>query len=220
MIESTLGRAVDAAVAGATVGASLARQVNRLNSRAKQGVPRTLNPKASTRNFTRTTAISTVTLVAGTYSGFVDFRLNMVQVADIYAMYDVYRINSVTLHLVPAYDPGQSGITNNANTFVYAANEPSGQLTTPTALQIGAFDNRKVSPLIAGREFVYTFAPKASNTVAAGSYAVQTGWLYCDAAGGAIPHQRLLLFVTAPVAASVFPLMYYFTVNFSCRGAY
>ncbi len=120
---------------------------------------------------------------------------------------------------MPRFDPGQSGVTNNANVWVAAACDPTGQLTTPTFTQVTAFGNHTVQPLVAGRTFRYRFSPKAANTLAGGNVAVNsTDWIYCNAAGVAVPHLKLLYNITSNLNTNVTVFEYVMRVNFTVKG--
>lgn len=218
-VEQELGNLAAAAVYGANAVSSVAKQGARLTRRALQGKPRSYDSKTRQVTYTRFTSPSATSLTAGLLSTNLDFTLNQVQTSDLVVMYDTYRINYVRLHFCATVHPGNGGITHNTQVVSYVACEPSAQLTTPTPVQVAAFANAKVA-LVGERTFSYTFKPKATNQLAAGAYGVQTGWLYCDAAGVAVPHHRLLWALVSSDASSVEEFTYWFEVNFTVRGAY
>lgn len=168
----------------------------------------------------RTSAPFTATMIAGEASGQFAPTLSAVQTTDLIGMYDEYRINWMEFVLIPRYDPGQSGVTNNADAFIAACCDVTGQLSSPTFTQVTAFDNAKVSPLQAGKSFTYRFKPKAINALAAGSYAINsTDWLILSTAGAAVAHNQLGFNIKTPLATSVLPYDYVIRVCFSVKQA-
>lgn len=208
MIESAISRAVNVAMRG-----------TRLARRGRQGKPkRYTQADGRIERHVRVSGTAAVSLLAGSYSGHFDFSLASVQWADIVAMYDQYKIDKVEFHLIPVYDPGQSGIANNTDVVVYAACEPSGELTTPTPLQVGAFSNCKVQPLLAGKEFIYTFKPKALNNLTGGNFALSNDWLICSNQGVTVPHKRLLLHIASNNLSSTQAYQFYSKIYFSTKN--
>jgi hypothetical protein len=135
-------------------------------------------------------------------------------------MFDQYKILKIEAHICPAYDPGQSGVTNNSIIQLYVACDPAGHYTTPTTLQVGAFENHKVFNLVAGKTHVYTFRPKPVNTLAGGNFANSNDWLLCTTAGAAVAHQRLLIAATTLNAADVQSVNIVYKYYINVRGAY
>ena len=135
-------------------------------------------------------------------------------------MYDQFKINWCKFRLIPRYDPGQSGVTLNAQPWIITACDPTQQVTTPTFAQVAAFDNSKCGPLLAGKEFDYTFSPKVINTLAAGNAAVnQSDWLILSPAGLAATHGSMLYDIKTLLTTSVREYDYVIEINFSVRAA-
>jgi hypothetical protein len=191
-----------------------------------RGVKRLLQPgrktgftgKSRTITITRSTAPSNVALVAGDYSGYLDITLSSVQTSDLVLMWDQFKILSVTAHVTPVVDPGNSGVTNNSNIIAYLACDPQGKYTAPTTTQIGAFENRKIQTLVAGRELRFTYQPRAVNALATGSFASTTDWIFCNASGIAVPHQRLLINYQATNAADVQTVQIWLEYKIALKG--
>jgi len=146
-----------------------------------------------------------------------DIGLGLVQIADVQAMYDMYKVDRVTLHLQPRYDPGQSGVTNNTNVWVIAACDPTNQLVPPTWAQIGAFDGAKLGSLGSGKTFSYSFSPKATNALASGNVAAATDWIYLSAAGYNIAHHNLMLGIQSGNTSDVLQFDYVWEITFSVK---
>lgn len=190
-LERTIVGLAQLGAAGARGGMSLARQANRAAKRAGRNVTRTRN--YGTLTITRAVAPNTFTLVAGEAAGNLAPVLSWAQTSDLTAMYDQYKLVKVRIRLIPRYDPAQSGVTNNSDVWVAMACDPTGQVTAPTWAQVAAFSNAKVAPLVAGREFSYTFKPKATNSLSAGNYAVnESDWIILSAGGINVPHNNLI----------------------------
>lgn len=222
MIENTITRAVQAAISTANFASTTAKRARRRVRRAMQGNPRSYAPNARSLTITRTGGLNTITLVAGTASGHIDYSLNAVQVSDLLDAFDAFRINWVEFVLYPQVDPGQSGVVNNTQATVYLANEPSGQLTTPTTLQVGSFSNAKVQSLTATTPVIrYRFKPVATNTLAGGSIGLSgSDWIVTNATGAAVAHKRLLYNIDTNNATSTQKYTYYPVINFTVRGLY
>jgi hypothetical protein len=173
-----------------------------------------------TDTMTRTTTPTSIALVAGEAAGSVDVSLGLVQTTDIIGMYDRYRINWVEIEIIPLYDPAQSGVTNNSEAFVAFANDPSGQLISPTWAQVASFANCKTACLVAGKSLKYRFRPKAINALAAGNYAInQNDWLLLNASGSGVAHYRLLMNIKTTLATNTNAYEYVLRINFSCAGS-
>jgi hypothetical protein len=219
-IEQTLlnaAAAVRTAGGAAYTGAVLA---NRGVRRLGRSVRRTRD--SAQMVLTRSAQPVTVSLVAGAYSGIVSPTLGLVQTSDLIAMYDQYKIIGVKVTMIPLYDPGQSGITNNTDIWVSMSCDPTAQVTAPTWLQVTAFENARSGPLVAGKPFTYTFRPRAINTLAAGSFAVNNSdWLILSgpAAGTSVPHERLLINLTSNLAANVTSFTYKLDITFAVKTA-
>jgi len=154
-----------------------------------------------------TTVVRTSPFIAVNYFGigattvFAAYNpaLSAVFNTDLQAAWDLFRIRKVQVIVTPLFDPGNSGIVNNDQLAMYAACDPSTNVSVISIPQIGAYQNHKARVLVAGKEFVYTFYPKAVNSVfdgtttqPAGSYGMNP-WLQCNATGVTIPHQSLQL---------------------------
>ncbi len=191
--------------------------------RATRALRRPRNPTRTQRmpssTFTRSTNPVSVPLTAGEYSAVISPTLSMFQTTDVIGMFDQYKINWVEITVMPSFDPGQSGVTNNSQVFVAAACDPTGQTTgTPTISQITSFSGSKLQPLTAGSVFKYRFVPRAVNSLAAGAYAVNAAdWLILSTNGATVPHQSLLLDIKTSNTLSVVKYDYVLTVNFSCK---
>lgn len=173
-----------------------------------------------TVTMTRTTAPATITLVAGEAAGSMQQALTSVQYTDLVGMYDQYRINWAKIRIIPRYDPGQSGVTNNTDVWIAAGSDVTNQVTTPTFLQVTAFDNSKVAPLLAGKEFQYTFYPKAMNALISSQFAVNsTDWLILSTGGAGTLHSNLIYNIKSGNAASVSTYDYVVEINFSVKQA-
>ncbi len=217
-LERTIANAITAGAAIGRTGVSLASQGLRAGRRLRNGRGRLRKHPPMT--FTRTSTLSPIVQTAGEAASSIAVTLNMVQTADLIGMYDEYKINWVKFRLQPRYDPGQSGITNNNNNWVAAACDVTGQVTTPTFVQVTAFDNYKLQPLTTGRQFVYTFRPKAINALQAGNLAInRNDWLILSASGAAVPHQLLLYVIKSLNSSAVLAFDYLMEINFSVRQA-
>jgi hypothetical protein len=135
-------------------------------------------------------------------------------------MYDLYKIVRVDCLISPAYDPGQSGVTNNSIIQLYLACDPAGHYTTPTTLQVGAFGNHRTFDLVAGKTYRYSCKPKPVNSLASGSFATSSDWLLCTTAGAAVPHLRLLIAATTFNAADVQAINIIYRYHILVKGAY
>lgn len=203
-----------AAAAGSAVSAG-----KRLNRRLRRG-KNVQRLRRATLTMTRTTAPFSISLVAGVGSGVYAPTLGACQTSDLIAMYDEYKINWMEFILIPRYDPGQSGVTNNSDVFVVAACDVTGALSAPTFTQLSAFDNSKVAPLQAGKSFRYRFVPRAINTLASGNYAVnQSDWIILNASGVNVPHNQLGFVIQTPLATNVLAYDYIVRINFSVKQA-
>jgi hypothetical protein len=217
-IERTLTGLLAASAMAGKGGVSMARQAARQVRRARQGTGRLRSHPPIT--FTRTSAVQTIGLVAGEASGSATPALSQVQTSDLIGMYDEYKINWVKFRLIPRYDSGQSGVTNNTNVWVAAASDVTGQVTAPTFVQVTAFDNHKVGSLVSGTEYTYTFSPKAVNALAAGNLAVnRNDWIVLSAAGVAVAHQNLIYNIKSLNAGNILNFDFIFEVNFSVKQA-
>ncbi len=199
-VERTLLGALQLASSTGNATISAAKQLSRAARRRSNS---TRLGYSSGRRFIRTSSFGVATLVAGEASGYVDPTLNQVQTSDLIGMFDMYRIRQVRFRLIPAADPGQSGVVNNGDAWVAVACDPIGQYTAPTWTQVTAFENSKVLPLLTGKELTYVFRPKAINALSAGNLAVnQSDWLILNASGAAIPHQRLYYDIKSSIGSS------------------
>lgn len=192
--------------------------------RGWRAVNRRKNPERVRRQpvltMVRTSAPYTATMVAGEASGQFAPTLSTVQTTDLIGMYDEYRINWMEFVLIPRYDQGQSGVTNNADAFVAACCDVTGQLASPTFTQVTAFDNSKVAPLQAGKSFTYRFKPKALNALSSGNYAInQSDWLILSTAGATVAHNQLGFNIKTPLTTAVLPYDYVIRVCFSVKQA-
>lgn len=217
-LENIISNAASAAYAAGSAVNTGARLAYRGAKRVGRSVRRTRRSRTTT--FTRTVAPGYWTLTAGVFSGSLDVALSGVQTSDLIAMYDQYKINYVDLHIMPRFDPAQSGVTNNAQCFGAFACDPTGQVTTPTWIQVTAFANAKVAPLVAGRSVRYRFRPRVINTLSGGNYSVNTSdWLVCSAAGVALPHLRLLANITSTLTTDTNGFDYVLSINFTVKDA-
>jgi hypothetical protein len=201
---------------GQTSQAPIISALRRLGNRRP---PRNI-PNDRTMTIVRSTAQGVFTLVTGALSSFVDFNLGLGFTTDLVGQWDQYRVNWVEFIFTPEYDPGQSGVTNNAVITVYTANDPAGHYTAPNASQIGAFTNHKVTSLVATKVGRYRFKPKPVNTLAGGNFANSNDWLQCTASGVAVAHQRLLIAATTQVAADVLSFTGYYRYSVTLKGVY
>ena len=153
--------------------------------------------------------------------------LNLVKTNDLIAAFDLYRIRKVQVVVTPVFDPGNSGVVNNDQLTFCAACDPSTNVGIGTYIDIGAFENHRSAMLVSGKQFVYTFYPKAVNVVydgsttqPAGSYSMNP-WLQCNAVGVTIPHQSLQMgSVTTkpPTVANTDGFQYYFRIFFDVKN--
>lgn len=217
-IASTLSRSLGAASAlgqsaytGAVLGSRAIRRRLARQGRLRGARPLTLH---------RTTAPAAVNLVAGQGTLTLSPALNLLNTLDLAGMYDQYKINWMEIRLIPGYDQGQSGVTNNADVWVIAACDPTGSLSAPSWNQLAAYENHKVAPLVAGREFRYRFRPKATNAIAAGNLAVNnTDWLFLTSPGVGVAHHQLGVSILSANPNSVLTYTYVIDVNFSVKQA-
>jgi len=157
--------------------------------------------------------------VAGEASGQIIPTLGWIENSDLLALYDQYKINWIRIRLIPRFDPGQSGVVNNSDVWVAMACDPANQVSTPTFLQVTAYGNAKVAPLLSGREFTYTFKPRPVNTLAAGNYGVVDGnsWLIANAGGASVLHYNLIWNIKSGDTSSTTSYDYVLEYNISLR---
>lgn len=173
-----------------SAGLSLAKQAGRAARRVGRNARRTGSSPQLT--LTRTTAPFSITLVAGEASGLNDATLNAVQTSDLIAMYDQYKINYVDAYFMIRADPGNSGVVNSTNLWITTACDPVGNYTAPTWTQVSSFQNSQTGTLQSDRVYRYRYSPRAVNSLAAGSFAVNTSdWIFLNSTGVTVPHQRL-----------------------------
>lgn len=216
VITNTVSNAVSAALGASALANTGLRLAGRAVRRAGRRVSRTRAYPAFT--MTRHTSPFSVSLTAGSYTAATTVNLSAVQVSDLIAMYDMYKINWVEFRLIPNYDPAQSGVTNNTDVWVAAACDPTGQVTAPTWAQITAFEGHRVAPLLAGREFRFRFKPRAINALQAGNYAINNNdWLILSSSGAAVAHQSLIWNIVSNSASNVTSFSFTFAINFSVR---
>lgn len=172
----------------------------------RRNYPRTFGRRRNTplyrqyrRSATATTFLSTTT-ISGGY--ILSPTLGGVPTADISSAYRMFRIRKCVFTMYPRVDPANSGLVNNFQYTAYMANNPEGPVAAPTSINdMSIYDNCASKPLVSGQVFTYTFYPKVTNSVQGASTAVSAGsyatnpWLKFDAAGLAVPHQQLLVFV-------------------------
>lgn len=195
--------------------------------RFRQGVKRGMS--SLYRSFVRMSGPFSVT-AAAVPSAFVksDVTLSMVQTSDLTAVYRLYRIKKVVLHLAPRLDPAQATSTTVQNITCLAsfACDPegySGAASTLTNQIVTAYDNSYSKILPSGAKYRYTFYPKVVNAVGnagatayVGSYATNP-WLQLNAGGVAIPHQQLIgLLQTGSNNSQVYD--YYLEIHFDVKG--
>lgn len=150
-------------------------------------------------------------------------RLNEVHTQDILDVYRFYRLRKVVLHLVPRVDLANSGLVNNYNVSVAAGCDPENNTAPSTISSITALDNHRMSWLTSGGVFKYSFYPKAINTVDSSGTATPVSsygmnpWLFCNAAGVAIPHYALKLGVKTG-ANTTMTFDYYLEYHFDVKG--
>lgn len=203
--------------AGVRGGYSVAQQGNRALRRIGRTVKRTRS--SGTQTIVRTVPPNGFSLVAGEAALSLAPVLSWVQTTDLTGMYDQYKLDSIRIRLIPRFDPAQSGVTNNTCVWVAMASDPTGQVTAPTFSQTVAFQNAKVGPLVAGKEFVYTFRPRPINALAAGSFAVnETDWLILSAGGINVAHNNLLINVKSMNTSAVTSYDYILEYHIRVRG--
>jgi hypothetical protein len=185
----------------------------RMPIRRRPYVPRNI-PRVKSDNaylkIKRTAPIaSAIALSAGFSNGFLDVTLNQFDTTDLVGIYDVYRIKSVTAEFLPVVDFGNSGIVDNQQMHVYAANDTVGTSGAPaTTGVVTRFANYKYGSITSGSKFLYTFYPKATNTVDNAGTAVGVGsygtnpWIALTTAGINIPHHRLLYFAAIETSST------------------
>lgn len=164
-------------------------------------------------------AVAAATLKFDTYSP----TLNQVQTSDLTAIYRLYRLKKVVMHLVPRVDPGNSGVSSNFTAYVGTCCDPEST-TAPTALtQISAYDNSYQKWLVSGDRYSYTFYPKVTNSIdisgtatAAGSYSTNP-WLRLDSVGITVPHLCLKLGISVGAVSSLTYDVYY-DYHFDVKG--
>jgi hypothetical protein len=201
MIESTITRAVNAAMAGATFGYNTGARATRAARRAFGRRGRTRS--AATTLVVREKAPAALTMVAGEISNTFSIFLNSVEFADLQAAYDCYKIEWAEAVFQLQDDPGD-GVVAGKNAWIVCGNDTTGQTTTPTFTQVSAFENHKTGTLSSGKTFTYRFAPKALNALATGNFAVnQSDWLVLSTAGAAVSHNSLLVNIKTTDTASV-----------------
>jgi hypothetical protein len=190
----------------------------RLGARATARRPN--HSKQKTLTVVRSSGISTYGMTAGTIASYNDPNLATVQYTDLTSSYDRFKINWVEAYVSSSYDPGQSGVTNNSQITVWLACDPGGHYTAPTSLQVGAFDNHKVFTLAAGRTYRYRFTPKPVNSLASGSFASSSDWLFSSASGAGVPHQRLLIAAQTSNASDVQSITIVYRYSITFKGVY
>lgn len=155
------------------------------------------------RSIRRANASSLVMTGSGVSNGYrLSPQLAFVPNADLLGAYRQYRIRKVVFRMTPRVDPASSGLVNNFQFQVSAANFVEGGAAVPASINdITIYDNYFTKYVNSGEDFVYTFYPKVTNSVqgtaaaqASGSYATNP-WLKMDATGITVPHEQLLVYV-------------------------
>lgn len=178
----------------------------------------------STKRLVRSTAINSLTQSASTSAYFsANISLNQVQTSDLTAIYRLFRIRKVVVHVIPRVDTANSGVASNFQAFFAAACDPESTATPTSHQQITAYDNSHQKWVTSGDRFTYTFYPKVTNTVdvsgtatAVGSYAINP-FLRLDATGITVPHLSMKLGMSTSTATT---LVYdwYYDIHFDVRG--
>lgn len=217
-LTDTIRTAIAVADATSRGARGMATRARRAYARSR-AVPRSI-PTVKTLTVVRSTTPVLYSFSAGGITTYNDPALQNIQYSDLTSAYDRFRINWVEAYITPQYDPGQSGVTNNAIMTLYLACDPGGHYTAPTELQVGAFDNHRVFHLAAGKTYRYRFQPKPVNALAAGSFASSTDWLFSSASGAGVLHQRLLISATAANASDTLGIVITYRFNVTFKGVY
>lgn len=178
------------------------------------------------RRIVRSTAPVAITITgpAATAQSSTNMVLSNVETSDLQAVYRLYRLRKVVLHLVPRVDPGAG--TTQLQTLVAAACDPESTAVPAGVTQVTAYDNSFSKWVQAGQRFTYTFYPKVTNTIdvsgtatAAGSY-MMNPWLRLDSVGVNVPHLSLKLAVSTGtgLGAATQSFDYYFDHHFDVKG--
>lgn len=185
--------------------------------------------RSSFQNLTRSTGVfTTFSIPAAGLTAFKgdNIQLGYVKTSDLITAFDVYRIKKVDLVITQRVDPASSGITNNNVVQVMAACDPVTSAAPTAALDVGAFDNHKVTFLTSGKSWVYSFYPKAVNTVdnagvtsATGSYSTNP-WIQLTVNGCVIPHNSCLMAAqcSAPAPTAGLVMQYYYRIHFQVKN--
>lgn len=196
------------------------RTVLRRRPNVSRNIPRMIQPAYVSMR--RTSQAFKVNLSAGVFFGSSDIVMNSFYLTDLIGNYDVYRLKSLTVEVLPSVDPGNSGVTNNQCLHVYTACDTIGAVATPTAGLITSYQNYKYGSIPSGSKFLYKFYPKVTNTVDNAGVATPVGsygtnpWLSLNTAGIAIPHHRLLYGLTTG-STSTQEVTFTFTVQFDVK---
>lgn len=184
------------------------------------------------KTFVRTSGIGTITASTGIVGLNTNVTLSQVQTTDLTAVYRLYRIKKVVLHLAPRLDSAQAvALTtttwaNSQNAFASFACDPEGNATAASSLTqqiVTAYDNSYSKWIASGDKLRYTFYPKAVNTVdvsgaatAAGSYSTNP-WLQLNSTGITVPHKSILgVIQTGTTSTQAYD--YYFEFHFQVKG--
>lgn len=147
----------------------------------RRRVSRTRRPRATRKEATvtvvRSTNVATLgVLVGGTLTGNLSPTLATVDNADIKAMFRRYRIVKATVTFTPRYDPGVGTTTPSGSFTIACCNDPDGPAVAPASIKdISSYTNSKVSSVLSGQEFKYTYYPRVTNTVWDGTSSVAAG---------------------------------------------
>lgn len=206
------------------------RKVSYRRSRVPRRVPRPLSRIASDQRvatYTRHSNVGLVSLVSGSAGFVIDPTLNLLQYNDLLPSWDFYRILGCVLILTPKVDPGNSGINPNYQVHSYCANDQQGEFAAVTGYSVPtSFNNQKYQALVAGKSMYYKFYPKmvtsiqgtggtAANLGAPGKY---NDWIQFNNSGVAVPHRRLLLWLSTTGGTSVQGIEYVLRITFQCKG--
>lgn len=203
-----------------------AKKSMQLVRRATRVVPRNVHNPAYV-SMRRSTNLFSSGLTAGAVGTIFDITLSLVQNSDLIQVYEAYRIRKVVMTLVKRIDAGNNGTVNNSTETIHAACDTSA-ISAPASLQdVGAYSNHKKGTLPSGSTFLYTFYPKAQNTIAGsggvasnvGSYSKYNPWINLDSNGVNVPHQRLLFYIQSLTSASTDFFDFSFTIYFDCIRA-
>jgi hypothetical protein len=167
----------------------------------------------------RASSTKTGACVAGLFSAvFTPSVSTLAEYSDLENSFELYRIRSMTLHLMLGASPANSGIVNISNARATVCCDHSNSIASPTQTQIAAYANAKSVFLTAEKPLIYRFTPRPATSLAGGSVGLDSGWLYATGTGFGITHNALYLTVDVVNSSSTQSVIYWFDFELELRG--